>query len=124
MTRLFCPICKSKVFDNRNNKRNLRSPDFVCSSNDPEFRSGHNGKYKKSWWLDSIDLPTEWISDGLDINRDLKNSKNNKDLFTGSLVDEEGKPVEDYDERYSALKEISGCRVCGKSSCKFKNSCS
>ena len=28
-----CPICKSKVFDNRNDKASAKSPDFKCSNN-------------------------------------------------------------------------------------------
>ena len=124
MSQLICPLCKSKVYDNRSNKKSSRSPDFVCSCNDPKICSGHNGKFRKSWWLDSNDLPSEWVSDGLNINRDLKNSSKERDLLTGGLVDEEGRPVEDYEERYKALKDISSCRICGMIGCKSKNSCS
>tara|TARA_R100000458_G_C8123398_1_gene141339 strand:- start:87 stop:635 length:549 start_codon:yes stop_codon:yes gene_type:complete len=57
---LTCPWCKAKVYDNRNNKKTERSPDFVCATNDPAVCGGHTGKWRKSWWLNSSDIPTEW----------------------------------------------------------------
>jgi len=57
---LTCPWCKSKVYDNRNNKKSERSPDFVCSTNDPAICGGHTGTWRKSWWLNSSDIPEEW----------------------------------------------------------------
>ena len=57
---LKCPWCKQMVYDNRNNKKSERSPDIVCSSNDPAVCGGHTGKWRKSWWLNSSDIPGEW----------------------------------------------------------------
>ena len=57
---LKCPWCQQMVYDNRNNKKSERSPDFVCSSNDPAVCGGHTGKWRKSWWLNSSDIPGEW----------------------------------------------------------------
>ena len=57
---LKCPFCSGKVFDNRFNKRNEKSPDFSCGTNEPSECSGHTGKWRKSWWLNSSDLPKEW----------------------------------------------------------------
>ena len=48
------------VYDNRNNKKSEKSPDFVCSTNDPAICGGHTGKWRKSWWLNSSDIPGEW----------------------------------------------------------------
>ena len=107
MSQLICPLCTSKVYDNRSNKKSSRSPDFVCSCNDPKIPAVVTMENLESRGGDSNDLPSEWVSDGLDINRDLKNSSKERDLLTGSLVDEEGRPVEDYEERYKALKDIS-----------------
>ena len=58
---LKCPHCESKVYDNRDTKYNDAAPDFVCSNNNPDECEGHNGKFKKGWWLDSRDLPDEWF---------------------------------------------------------------
>lgn len=55
-----CPICLSLVYDNRFNKRNPRAPDFKCSAQSPDECKGHDGRFSKSWWLDSKDLPPEW----------------------------------------------------------------
>ena len=55
-----CPYCGSIVYDNRNNKRSPRSPDFRCSANSINECSAHDGRWSKSWWLDSKDLPPEW----------------------------------------------------------------
>ena len=57
---LKCPYCQSMVYDNRNNKRSDKSPDFVCAENDPAKCGGHTGKWRKSWWLDNSDIPEEW----------------------------------------------------------------
>ena len=57
---LKCPYCGQMVYDNRNNKRSDKSPDFVCSTNDPAICGGHTGKWRKSWWMDNSDLPEEW----------------------------------------------------------------
>ncbi len=43
-----------------NNKKSEKSPDFVCSTNDPAICGGHTGKWRKSWWLDNSDIPDEW----------------------------------------------------------------
>ena len=43
-----------------NNKKSEKSPDFVCSTNDPAICGGHTGKWRKSWWLDNSDIPKEW----------------------------------------------------------------
>ena len=61
---LTCPFCKQMVYDNRNSKRSEKSPDFTCSTNDPVTCGGHNGKWRKSWWLDNADIPKEWNLDG------------------------------------------------------------
>ena len=61
---LACPFCKAMVYDNRNNKKSEKSPDFVCSTNDPVVCGGHTGKWRKSWWLDNSDIPEEWNLDG------------------------------------------------------------
>jgi hypothetical protein len=61
---LKCPYCKQMVYDNRNNKKSDKSPDFVCSTNDPVVCGGHTGKWRKSWWLDNSDVPAEWNLDG------------------------------------------------------------
>ena len=61
---LACPFCKAMVYDNRNNKKSEKSPDFVCSTNDPVVCGGHTGKWRKSWWLDNSDIQQEWNLDG------------------------------------------------------------
>jgi len=57
---LKCPYCSQMVYDNRNNKKSDKSPDFVCSTNDPAVCGGHSGKWRKSWWLDNSDVPEDW----------------------------------------------------------------
>lgn len=57
---LKCPYCGQMVYDNRNNKKSDKSPDFVCSTNDPAICGGHSGKWRKSWWLDNSDIPEAW----------------------------------------------------------------
>ena len=61
---LKCPFCQQMVYDNRNNKKSDKSPDFVCSTNDPVTCGGHSGKWRKSWWVDNTDVPAEWNLDG------------------------------------------------------------
>ena len=61
---LKCPFCQQMVYDNRNNKKSDKSPDFVCSTNDPVICGGHSGKWRKSWWLDNSDVPKEWHLEG------------------------------------------------------------
>ena len=61
---LKCPFCQQMVYDNRNNKKSDKSPDFVCSTNDPVTCGGHSGKWRKSWWLDNSDVPKEWNLEG------------------------------------------------------------
>ena len=59
---LKCPYCGQMVYDNRNNKKSDKSPDFVCSTNDPAICGGHSGKWRKSWWLDNDNngIPEDW----------------------------------------------------------------
>tara|TARA_B100000287_G_scaffold56132_1_gene49320 strand:- start:2379 stop:2930 length:552 start_codon:yes stop_codon:yes gene_type:complete len=57
---LKCPYCGQMVYDNRNNKKSDKSPDFVCSTNDPAICGGHSGKWRKSWWMDNNDIPEDW----------------------------------------------------------------
>ena len=57
---LKCPFCGQMVYDNRKSKKGDKSPDFVCSTNDPAICGGHTGKWRKSWWLDNSDIPEEW----------------------------------------------------------------
>ena len=59
-TDLTCPFCKGMVYDNRQNKKSDKSPDFVCSGRDQDECPAHTGKWRKSWWLNSSDLPKEW----------------------------------------------------------------
>ena len=64
---LICYLCDSKVFDNRPQKKSgqykEKSPDFVCSNNKDcsGMKQGDYGMLRKSWWLNSKDLPQEWI---------------------------------------------------------------
>ena len=144
MSKLLCPFCESKVYDNRKNKKNPKSPDFVCSNNDSDSCDGHTGKYRKAWWLNSRDLPSGWIneglknkenlektnkpntwvSEGMDINNDFVDSKNYRktksDPFLGGTVDEDG--FFDH-EAYERLKSVSPCNVCFMHNCKEKNNC-
>jgi len=67
-TDLVCPLCSSKVYDNRPNKRSGQyketSPDFTCSNIDDcsGVVQGDVRKLRKSWWLNSKDLPQDWIN--------------------------------------------------------------
>lgn len=64
---LECYLCGNKVFDNRPQKASGEyketSPDFVCSNRDTcsGIKQGQYGVLRKSWWLNSKDLPQEWI---------------------------------------------------------------
>ena len=67
-TDLVCPCdLQCKVYDNRPNKKSGQykqtAPDFTCSNNTdcPNQKQGHTIVLRKSWWLDSKDLPQEWI---------------------------------------------------------------
>ena len=66
-TDLECYLCGSKVYDNRPNKRfgqyKPKAPDFTCSNNNDcsGMVQGDTRMLRKSWWLDSKDLPQEWI---------------------------------------------------------------
>ena len=66
-TDLECFLCGSKVYDNRPNKRSGQykptAPDFTCSNNNDcsGMVQGDTRMLRKSWWLDSKDLPQEWI---------------------------------------------------------------
>ena len=66
-TDLECYLCGSKVYDNRPNKRSgqykPKAPDFTCSNNNDcsGMVQGDTRMLRKSWWLDSKDLPQEWI---------------------------------------------------------------
>ena len=67
-TNLVCPLCSSKVYDNRPNKRSGQyketSPDFTCSNiqDCSGIVQGDVRKLRKSWWLNSKDLPQDWIN--------------------------------------------------------------
>jgi len=67
-TDLVCPLCSSKVYDNRPNKRSGQyketSPDFTCSNiqDCSGIVQGDVRKLRKSWWLNSKDLPQDWIN--------------------------------------------------------------
>ena len=66
-TDLVCYLCDSKVYDNRPQKKSSQykqtSPDFVCANNTDcsGMKQGQYGMLRKSWWLNSKDLPQEWI---------------------------------------------------------------
>ncbi len=57
---LTCPFCNGKVFDNRTSKLSEKSPDFKCAAKAVDECPAHTGKFPKSWWLNSSDLPPEW----------------------------------------------------------------
>ena len=67
-TDLVCPLCSSKVYDNRPNKQSGQyketAPDFTCSNIDDcsGIVQGDVRKLRKSWWLNSKDLPQDWIN--------------------------------------------------------------
>ena len=67
-TDLVCPLCSSKVYDNRPNKRSGQyketAPDFTCSNIDDcsGVVQGDVRKLRKSWWLNSKDIPQDWIN--------------------------------------------------------------
>ena len=66
-TNLECPLCGSKVYDNRPNKASgqykATAGDFTCSNNTDcsGMVQGKSRMLRKAWWLDSKDLPQEWI---------------------------------------------------------------
>tara|TARA_A200000113_G_scaffold169328_1_gene154196 strand:- start:310 stop:735 length:426 start_codon:yes stop_codon:yes gene_type:complete len=66
-TDLVCPLCGSKVYDNRPNKASgqykATAGDFTCSNNTDcsGMVQGKSRMLRKAWWLDSKDLPQEWI---------------------------------------------------------------
>ena len=105
---LKCPHCGYPVLDKRFNKTKRRSPDFICTNNNPNSCSGHNGWDKKAWWMNSNDLPERW----------RKKKKSKKDVYSGGVVDDEGY----FDqERYDALKAAAPCNHCGRFKCEHKN---
>ena len=57
---LTCPFCSGKVFDNRTSKLSEKSPDFKCAAKAVDECPAHTGKFPKSWWLNSSDLPPDW----------------------------------------------------------------
>ena len=73
---LVCYLCESKVFDNRPQKKSgqykEKSPDFVCSNNNDcsGMKQGDYGMLRKSWWLNSKDLPQDWIETKVPHNPD------------------------------------------------------
>ena len=87
---LICYLCESKVFDNRPQKKSgqykEKSPDFVCSNNKDcsGMKQGDYGMLRKSWWLNSKDLPQEWIKTVVPPSEDTvvinDNSEDHKDL--------------------------------------------
>lgn len=66
-TDLQCPLCGSKVYDNRPNKASgqykATAGDFTCSNNNDcsGMVQGKSRKLRKAWWLNSKDLPQDWI---------------------------------------------------------------
>jgi len=75
-TDLVCYLCESKVYDNRPNKAdgsyNPKSPDFSCSNNDDcsGMSQGRDRMMRKGWWIDSKDLPQEWIKTNVSASAD------------------------------------------------------
>jgi|TARA_B100001113_G_C21090156_1_gene613947 hypothetical protein len=73
---LKCPLCDKKVFDNRPQKLSgeykPKSPDFVCSNRETcsGLKQGDYGMLRKSWWLNSKDLPQDWIETKVPHNPD------------------------------------------------------
>ena len=67
-TDLVCPCeLQCKVYDNRPNKKSGQykptAPDFTCSNNTdcPNQKQGHSRMLRKSWWINSKDLPQDWL---------------------------------------------------------------
>lgn len=121
MSNLKCPHCGFAVVDKRFNKTNQKSPDFMCTNNDPNSCSGHNGKYKKAWWMNSNDLPKSWTMQKSSRDSEPRKTKRpKKDEYYG-VIDEEGY----FDqESYDRLKSISPCNICYAIGCQNKNNCS
>lgn len=71
---LTCPCdVQAKVWDNRPQKASgefkSNSPDFKCSNTAGECNAKNkpdNPNYHKGWWINSYDLPAEWLEDGED----------------------------------------------------------
>lgn len=119
MSNLKCPHCGFAVVDKRFNKPKQNSPDFICTNNDPNSCSGHNGKYKKAWWMNSNDLPKSWVKKQSNRDPEPRNTKKpKKDVYSGGVVDDEGY----FDqERYDALKAAAPCNHCERFKCEHKN---
>ena len=119
MSKLLCPFCESKVYDNRKNKKNPKSPDFVCSNNNSDSCDGHTGKYRKAWWLNSRDLPSGWINEGSKNKKDKpkypKTIKKEKPNFKCEYCKED-KPGKDKgaDYRPSGKKFKNICKDCAR----------
>ena len=75
-TDLQCPLCTSKVYDNRPNKESgqykATAPDFSCSNNNDcsGMTQGNQRMLRKAWWLDSKDLPQDWINTTVPVSAD------------------------------------------------------
>ena len=75
-TDLNCYLCDSKVYDNRPNKTSGQykptAPDFSCSNNNDcsGMSQGKERMLRKAWWLDSKDLPQEWIKTTVPVSAD------------------------------------------------------
>ena len=87
-TDLECFLCGSKVYDNRPNKRSgqykPKAPDFTCSNNNDcsGMVQGQSRMLRKSWWLDSKDLPQEWIKTKVPPAEDTVVIQDNEDGMT------------------------------------------
>ena len=85
-TDLECFMCGSKVYDNRPNKRSgqykATAPDFTCSNNTDckGMVQGKERMLRKSWWLDSKDLPQDWLNTKVphDPSKDYVDTTNKK----------------------------------------------
>ena len=75
-TDLSCYLCDAKVYDNRPNKTSGQykptAPDFSCSNNNDcsGMSQGKERMLRKAWWLDSKDLPQEWIKTTVPVSAD------------------------------------------------------
>ena len=87
-TDLECYLCGSKVYDNRPNKRSgqykPKAPDFTCSNNNDcsGMVQGQSRMLRKSWWLDSKDLPQDWIKTKVPPAEDTVVIQDNEDGMT------------------------------------------
>jgi len=80
---LKCPHCQSIVYDNRpridSGEYSKGSPHFKCSNNTDcpaKVPSNNGGFFGKGWWVNSQDLPQEWLdgeklmaTDGREVDR-------------------------------------------------------